>query len=91
MSKVLNIIEQSCPIGAFVKYENGRWWSAGERASREKIGASFRDALHTLYKSSSKSKVAMRRAKAEAQQQAEQKQSSSQKTKEGKQHPKTES
>lgn len=36
VSKVLNIIEQSCPVGAFVKYENGRWWSAGERASREK-------------------------------------------------------
>ena len=60
-------------MGAFVKYENGRWWSAGERASREKIGASFRDALHTLYKSSSKSKVAKRKAKAEALQ-AEQKQ-----------------
>lgn len=66
VSKVLNTIEQTCPVGAFVKFENGRWWSAGERASREKIGASFRDALHTLYKSSSKSKVAKRKAKAEA-------------------------
>lgn len=82
MSEVLNVIERSCPNGgAFVKYENGRWWSAGERASREKIGAGFRDALHTLYKSSSKSKVAMRKAKAQAEKDEKQPPDSSSKPK----------
>ncbi|CAB9506545.1 Nitrilase family, member 2 [Seminavis robusta] len=63
VTKVMNIVRESSPMGAFVKYENGRWWNAGERAAREKVGASFRDALHNYYKSSSKSKVARRRAK----------------------------
>ena len=39
VTKVINIVKEACPIGAFVKYEKGDWFSVGERAAREKVGA----------------------------------------------------
>jgi hypothetical protein len=63
VSKIVKIVKDACPEGAFVKYENGRWFVVGERAAREKVGACFRDALGTIYKSSVPSKIARRKAK----------------------------
>lgn len=58
VSEVLNMIRESCPVGAFVKYEKGRWWDLDDAVCREKVGSLFRDFLHTEYKSSSKAKHA---------------------------------
>ena len=38
VSRVLDIVKESSPIAAFVKYDKGRWLDVGERTSREKIG-----------------------------------------------------
>lgn len=51
--------------GAFVKYEQGKWWEVNHTAAREKVTSIFRDFLHDQYKSSTKNKVAKRRAKNE--------------------------
>lgn len=58
VSEVLNMIRESCPVGAFVKYEKGRWYDLDDTVCREKVGSLFRDFLHTEYKSSSKAKHA---------------------------------
>lgn len=39
VSKVMNIVKEACPVGAFVAYEKGRWWQVSERTSREKVGS----------------------------------------------------
>lgn len=61
VSRVVKTVKEACPVGAFVKYEKGKWISVDDRAAREKVGAAFRDALHNQYKSSSKSKTARRK------------------------------
>lgn len=61
VSKVINIIRKSTPEGAFVKFENGRWWEMSDRVVREKVGSLFRDCLPSTYKSSSKNKIERRR------------------------------
>jgi hypothetical protein len=43
VSKVLDIIEDACPIGGFIKQENGLWYTVEERIAREKIFTMFRD------------------------------------------------
>lgn len=63
VSEVLNMIRESCPVGAFVKYEKGRWYDLDDTVCREKVGSLFRDFLHTEYKSSSKAKHAKKVAK----------------------------
>ena len=62
VSEVLNMIRESCPVGAFVKYEKGRWYDLDDAVSREKVGSLFRDFLHTEYKSSAKAKHARKLA-----------------------------
>ena len=62
VSEVLNMIRESCPVGAFVKYEKGRWYDLDDTVCREKVGSLFRDFLHTEYKSSSKAKHARKLA-----------------------------
>jgi hypothetical protein len=47
--------------GIFCRYEQGVWWQVAEGTAREKVGALFRDSLHTKYRSSGKAKVAARR------------------------------
>lgn len=55
--------EQTQPIvGAFVKFEDGQWWEVSNSVAREKVAATFRDFLHDRYKSSTRNKVAKRRA-----------------------------
>lgn len=43
--QVLDMIKQACPVGAFIKYENGWYYELSDKAAREKIGALFRDCL----------------------------------------------
>jgi hypothetical protein len=49
--------------GTFCKYEKGVWFEVGDRLAREKVSAFFRDILHTQYRSSSKAKTTLRRAR----------------------------
>lgn len=58
VTRVMAIIREASPEGTFIKYKNGRWYEISERGAREKVGAMFRDCLHTKYKSSHKSKTA---------------------------------
>lgn len=71
VTKVMNIIREACPIGAFVAMEKGRWWQVSERTSREKVGSYFRDCLAGKYKSSAQNKIARRKTKREEKKQSE--------------------
>ena len=62
VTKIMRTIRQQSPVGAFVSYENGRYYEVSQRTAREKVGAFFRDSLHTVYRSSSKAKLARKRA-----------------------------
>lgn len=48
-------------FNGFVRFHDGRWLEATEKDARTKVTSMFRDALHSQYKSSSKSKVTNRR------------------------------
>lgn len=61
ISDLVNTFRRACPHAAFVKYQNGQWWSVGDDVAREKVSYVLRDLLHDSYKSSSKSKSARRR------------------------------
>ena len=67
VTEIMDIIEDACPDkkGAFVRYNDGRWWMVDTMAAREKVGALLRDCLHSKYRSSSKSKQAKRRRMSE--------------------------
>ena len=71
VTKVMNIIREACPVGAFVAMEKGRWWQVSERTSREKVGSYFRDCLAGKYKSSAQNKIARRKTKREEKKQIE--------------------
>ena len=43
VSKVINIIKEACPIGSFIKMENGMWHQVSDKVAREKIFTMFRD------------------------------------------------
>jgi hypothetical protein len=55
--------------GSFCKHKRGAWFELGEHYAREKVSALFRDLLHTQYRSSNKSKIAIRRARKRSQKQ----------------------
>jgi hypothetical protein len=59
MSDVVGVIHSAG--GRFIKNEHGRWIEISDAAAREKVGALFRDCLHSQYKSSGKAKTARRR------------------------------
>lgn len=61
VSKVFDAVRAGTPVGLFVKFEQGRYYEVGERAARERIGAMFRDNLHSKYKSSARGKLVARR------------------------------
>jgi hypothetical protein len=50
--------------GRFCKREKGEWFEVGDFYAREKVSSLFRDKLHSRYQSSSKVKIARRRARA---------------------------
>lgn len=61
---VLNIVTMIRQAGGtFCKYEKGIWFEVGDRLAREKVSAFFRDILHAQYRSSSKAKTTLRRAR----------------------------
>jgi hypothetical protein len=64
VTEIMDIVEVACPdeTGAFIRYDEGRWWVVDHMAAREKVGALLRDCLHTKYRSSTKSKLARRRS-----------------------------
>jgi hypothetical protein len=67
VTKVMNIIREAQPVGAFVSLEkDGRWYEVSERTAREKVGSFFRDCLPSEYNSSAKNKIAARKEKQEA-------------------------
>jgi trehalose-6-phosphatase len=37
VNKIMYIIHQACPVGAFVRHNNGRWWEVNEQTAREKV------------------------------------------------------
>lgn len=61
VSAVLEQVQNDSPEAGFVRNLEGRWHKCLEHVSREKIGQGFRDLLHTRYRSSTKSKVHIRR------------------------------
>ena len=61
VSRLVDMVREACPTGAFVKQIDGRWWECDGHACREKVGYVLRDLLHERYRSSSKAKVARRR------------------------------
>jgi hypothetical protein len=63
VSSIVGSIKQAAPTGAFVKFEGGMWWEVEDGVAREKVGCLLRDSLHTQYRSSTKAKLARRRAK----------------------------
>lgn len=63
VSTIVGSIKQAAPTGAFVKFEGGMWWEVEDGVAREKVGCLLRDSLHTQYRSSTKAKLARRRAK----------------------------
>jgi hypothetical protein len=63
VTKIVDIVQEACPVGAFVKYEGGHWFEVSDNIAREKVGAVLRDALHEQYKSSTKAKLAKRKRK----------------------------
>jgi hypothetical protein len=50
ISQVKNIIKECCPVGAFIKYEKGRYYELSDKAAREKCSALFRDCVHAQTK-----------------------------------------
>jgi hypothetical protein len=68
VSKVLDIVRSASPEGSFVTFEKGRWYEVSDRVAREKVGAQFRDYLHSQYKSSAKAKQAKKIQKQNLQQ-----------------------
>jgi hypothetical protein len=63
VSRIVNMVKQAAPEGNFVKLEHGRYWLVEDSLAREKVGCMFRDCLHTQYRSSTKAKLAQRRAR----------------------------
>jgi len=64
VSKTMDSIREASSSGVlFVRHnkKDGRWCEIGEDVSREKIGQSFRDLLHSRYSSSSKAKQLRRK------------------------------
>ena len=56
VSNIVHAVRGASPNGGFVKQKAGVWIEVGDHLAREKIGQSFRDALHFKYKSSTKAK-----------------------------------
>jgi hypothetical protein len=61
LSNILFAIQGASPTGGFVKFDGKSWWEVADSTAREKIASTFRDYLHSQYRSSTKYKVAKRR------------------------------
>lgn len=67
VSKIIDIVQDACPVGAFIKFEESHWWEVSDSIARERVGSLLRDLLHDNYKSSSKAKLARRKKRKEEQ------------------------
>lgn len=56
VSEIVESIQALSPQGGFVRSVDGRWYTVTDHIAREKTGQSFRDLLHTQYRSSTKAK-----------------------------------
>lgn len=36
VSRIVEIIQEACPFGAFIKLDDGRWWEVDDHTAREK-------------------------------------------------------
>ena len=63
VSTIVDLVKKCTTEGGFVKFEEGKWWEVEDSVAREKVGCILRDCLHTQYRSSTKAKLARRRAK----------------------------
>ena len=66
VADIIALIRSECPNGgqgAFVRFHQSHWWEVDELGARQKVTTVMRDGLHSMYKSSSKSKVAKRRTR----------------------------
>jgi hypothetical protein len=61
VSEIVTAIRQAG--GNFCKYKKGAWFEAGDQYVRGKVSAVLRNMLHNEYRSSNKSKSAIRRAR----------------------------
>jgi hypothetical protein len=62
VSDIVDAVRRNSPYGGFVKQDEfGVWSEVGDRLAREKVGQALRDALHTLYRSSTESKKKRRK------------------------------
>jgi hypothetical protein len=64
VADIIDLVRSECPNGrreAFVRFHQNTWFEVDELGARQKVTTVMRDGLHTMYKSSSKSKVALRR------------------------------
>ncbi|CAB9501108.1 expressed unknown protein [Seminavis robusta] len=50
ISRVKDIHKQCCPVGAFIKFEDGRYYELSDKAAREKCSALFRDCVQAQTK-----------------------------------------
>jgi hypothetical protein len=61
VSDIINAIRQAG--GNFCRHKRGIWFEVGDNYAREKVSALLRDLLHSQYRSSNKSKTAIRKAR----------------------------
>ena len=73
VSKIINLVRSQIDPkdgspGGFVRLVDGIWYDINDRNAREKIGQSFRDSLHTQFKSSTKAKARKSRSRGQLKQ-----------------------
>lgn len=66
VKKVLNIMREICPEGAFIKFQNDRYYEVSEKVAHDKCSCTFRDLLNSRAKSASKTAQQVLQRKAEA-------------------------
>ena len=38
VSKIVEMVHSKCPVGAFIKYQEGLWYEVSKSVAREKVG-----------------------------------------------------
>eukprot|EP00980_Cylindrotheca_fusiformis_P014057 scaffold3670_cov124-Cylindrotheca_fusiformis.AAC.33 len=61
VTEIVDSVREACPVGAFVRYQDSKWWEVGDFTARLKVGSILRDLLSDKYRSSSKSRSARRK------------------------------
>ena len=46
VDKLLNMMKEACPVGAFIKFHNGRYYELSEKAAKAKVRATIRDCVN---------------------------------------------